>query len=285
MSIAAVLNESHVNEIASKTGEDGVTVRVLEFKELKGSSDPRIAETLFFAQQAGMTLKMVEITLQDASFLLEPGALYFMKGKLQLSTGLNGGLGRSIMRSLMGAESFFINKVTGTGKIYLEPSFGHFILHEIKEERQEVHADRGIFLAGSAGLDVKAEVVKSLSGALLGGEGLFQTKVTGRGIAVMSSPVPESEISIVKLEDETMQVDGDFALMRTTGVSFNVEKSTKTIFGSVASGEGLLNVYKGRGRVWLAPTQGVYERMAMHGLSAINAGAKSRNTGTSTSAN
>jgi len=277
-----MFTDSQVNEIASRVAEDGTTVRVLELKELKGSADPKLAEALFFAQQAGMTLKFVEITLRDGSFQLEPGSLYFMKGNLQLSTGTNGGIARGLMRALLSAETFFINTVRGTGTIYLEPTFGHFLIHDIKEERQELVADRGIFRAGSGGLRVKAEAVRSLTGAVLGGEGLFQTRISGRGIAVMYSPVPAGELVIAKLENETMQVDGDFALMRTAPVSFSVEKSTKSLFGSAMSGEGFLNVYKGTGRVWLAPTQGVYERIADAGLAALAQGGKSRNTGTET---
>ena len=56
--------------------------------------------------------------------------------------------------------------------------------------------------------------------------------------------------------------------MRSASVSFAAERSTKSWIGTAMSGEGLLNVYKGRGRVWLAPTQPIYERMARAGLTA-----------------
>jgi len=34
-----------------------------------------------------------------------------------------------------------------------------------------------------------------------------------------------------------------------------VERSGKTLTGSAASGEGLVNVYRGTGRIWIAPVQ------------------------------
>ena len=39
-------------------------------------------------------------------------------------------------------------------------------------------------------------------------------------------------------------------------LQFTVEKSTKTLFGSGISGEGLVNVYRGTGKVLLAPING-----------------------------
>lgn len=48
-------------------------------------------------------------------------------------------------------------------------------------------------------------------------------------------------------------MDGNFAIAWTNGLQFTVERSTKTLIGSAASGEGLVNVYRGTGRVLLAP--------------------------------
>jgi uncharacterized protein (AIM24 family) len=60
---------------------------------------------------------------------------------------------------------------------------------------------------------------------------------------------------------EKLSVDGNFALVRTASVSFKAEKSAKTLFQSVVSGEGLLQTFTGPGTVWIAPTQAVYEKM------------------------
>ena len=50
--------------------------------------------------------------------------------------------------------------------------------------------------------------------------------------------------------------------MRTTGVEFKAEKSSKTWIATSISGEGLLQTFSGNGRVWIAPTQGVYNNMS-----------------------
>ena len=49
--------------------------------------------------------------------------------------------------------------------------------------------------------------------------------------------------------------------MRTDGVKFSVQKSTKSWIGAGMSGEGLLQTFEGTGRVWLAPTQSIYEHI------------------------
>ena len=67
--------------------------------------------------------------------------------------------------------------------------------------------------------------------------------------------VPESEIVSYELTNgEELKVDGNFAIARTSGVSFSVTKSDKSLLGSAINGEGFLNTFKGEGTVWLAPT-------------------------------
>ena len=49
-------------------------------------------------------------------------------------------------------------------------------------------------------------------------------------------------------------MDGNYANAWTPGLQFTVERSGKSLLGSAASGEGLVNVYRGVGRVLLTPT-------------------------------
>ena len=55
-----------------------------------------------------------------------------------------------------------------------------------------------------------------------------------------------------------LRVDGNFAVLRSASLQFTVERSAKSLLGSAVSGEGLVNVYRGTGSVWLAPTIKVY---------------------------
>ena len=49
------------------------------------------------------------------------------------------------------------------------------------------------------------------------------------------------------------QVDGNMAIAWSGSLNFTVERSGKSLIGSAASGEGLVNVYRGTGKVLLAP--------------------------------
>lgn len=243
-------------------------VEVIEYENLIGSSDARAAERLFFVQQAGMTLKMVRVTLRDSRLRIEPGALYYMEGDLQMEASTGGGLLKGLARKAFSGESLFVNEIVGTGVIYLEPTFGHFMLVEVNDD--EFTVDKSLFYAGTSGLDISATAQKNVSSALFGGEGLFQTKIAGSGVAIIYSPVPRKEIQAFTLNDSKLSVDGNFALMRTSGVTFKAEKSSKSWVATSVSGEGLLQTFSGTGTVWVAPTQGVYEKLATpNGLMAL----------------
>jgi len=245
--------------IDSKETSDAV-VEVLEYSKLVGSSDARAAERLFFVQEAGMTLKKVRIKLKNSKVRVEPGALYYMHGKLEIKASTGGGIMKGLTRKAFSGESFFVNEIHGGGDIYLEPTFGHFMLAQVGD--QELIVDKSLFYAGTSGLDISAVMQKNVSSAAFGGEGLFQTKIKGQGIAVLYSPVPRSEIQEFSLNNSKLSVDGNFAMMRTSGVDFRAEKSSKSWVATSVSGEGLLQTFTGTGKVWIAPTQGVYEKLA-----------------------
>jgi uncharacterized protein (AIM24 family) len=248
----------------------GARFRVLQQKELKGSSDVRSAEQLFFLQSAGMRMKMVQVSLNKGRIRNEPGALYFMRGTLEMKSSTGGGLMRGMSRKLLSGESLFVNEIHGSGEVFLEPTFGHFLLVEI--DNDEVIVDKSMFYAGSGSLDISAAAQRNVSSAALGGEGLFQTRIRGSGVAFLFSPVPQSELQVIELNNETLQVDGTFALLRTGDITFSVEKSSKSWLATSVSGVGLLQTFRGTGQVWLAPTQGVYDRLATPGGLAALAG-------------
>ena len=255
--------EKDIFEIIDATeAEDGAKVEVLQFANLADSADVRTAENLFFANQSGMRLKMIRITLRDSRARVEPGAMYYMKGRLEMKASSGGGFLKGLSRKMLSGESYFVNEIHGSGEIYLEPTFGHFLLHRVEKNERALVVDKGLFFAGTSGLDISAAVQKNVSSALLGGEGLFQTQIKGQGIAVLYSPVPSSEISKLNLNDEKLSIDGNFALMRTEGINFRAEKSSKSWISTSVSGEGLLQTFEGTGTVWVAPTQGVYEKLA-----------------------
>lgn len=241
---------------------DGTVVEVLQFKQLAGSADIRVAKNLYFAEHSGMRLKMVRISLINSHARIEPGALYYMKGNLEMKASSGGGVMKGLTRKMLSGETFFVNEIHGSGEIYLEPTFGHFFLNRINPEDDAIIVDKGIFYGGTAGLDVGSHMQRNISSALFGGEGVFQTKIQGNGIAILYSPVPVHEIQKFFLQGDKVSVDGNFALLRSESIVFKTEKSSKSWVSTAVSGEGLLQTFTGTGHVWIAPTQGIYEQLS-----------------------
>ena len=259
---------------------DGFRVEVLAYPNLSGARDPQTAANLHFAQQAGIRLKQVRITLQDGEAIVESGALHFHHGRIEMESRIGGvaGLGKAMMNKFVTKEAAVMPRYRGVGQVYLEPSFSHFLIYRLHGE--ELIADKGMFYCGEGTLDVGSALQKNVSSAIFGGEGFFQTRIRGTGICVLESPVPADEVVKIDLKNETLQVDGNFALMRTGQIDFSVEKSTRSLLGTLTSGEGLLQTFRGTGSVWLAPTQAVYQRLQAGGMSTLGAATRGSNTAT-----
>jgi uncharacterized protein (AIM24 family) len=63
----------------------------------------------------------------------------------------------------------------------------------------------------------------------------------------------QGPVETVQLQGDRLVVDGNFAIARTGALNYRVEKATKSLMGSVTSGELLVNVFEGTGTVLLAP--------------------------------
>jgi uncharacterized protein (AIM24 family) len=144
-------------------------------------------------------------------------------------------------------ENIFRPTYTGTGELYLTPSLSGY--HILDVAGREWILDSGAYWASEGSIEVSVERNKLLTG-LVGGEGLFQTKVKGQGQVVM---VAQGPVETVQLQGDRLVVDGNFAIARTGAIDYRVEKATKSLVGSVTSGELLVNVFEGTGTVLLAP--------------------------------
>ena len=97
--------------------------------------------------------------------------------------------------------------------------------------------------------------IRDRSSAVAGKEGLFNLCLSGSGIAILESPVPRDELIEFNLQDDEVKIDGNMAIAWSNSLKFTVERSSKSLMGSAVSGEGLVNVYRGTGRILMAPTE------------------------------
>lgn len=233
--------------------------QVLEYENLDGAIDVETAFGLNIIRESGVKLKQIRIIIDDSSVKIEPGALSYMKGNIEIKSKSGGiiGFGKKIISSKLTGETAFKPVYSGTGEIFLEPSFGNFALVELEDD--EIIVSDNMFYACEECLEVNAAIQRNVSAAFLGNEGLYQTRIEGSGIVVLKVPVPESEIFKCILINDTLTVDGNFAILRTGNIEFSVEKSSKSIIGTAVSKEGMVSVYRGTGEVWLVPTRNVYK--------------------------
>ncbi len=267
MGISAIGTRKNVSVIDT-TEYEGMKIEVLEYNKLQGSTDTSAAMDMYFMEQQNIKARQVAIYLNNDKVKVEPGAMSYFKGNLEMVSGVTPGklIGKMFSAAVTG-ESVAQPEYKGTGMVVLEPSFNHFLVLKIDGE---VIVDKGMFYCAQGGVQVKPVSVKTISSAFAGGEGIFQISLKGKGIVVLESRVPISEIDEIHLDNETLKVDGNFAILRSGNINFTVERSAKTLIGSAVSGEGLVNVYRGTGTVWLAPTIKVYDAINKSRALGIN---------------
>lgn len=264
-----------------KTSRDGgLSVEVLQYDNLLGSNNMYASESIFFMSKQNIKAKQIAIYIRNNGIKIEPGAMSYFQGPLEMVSGVTMGnaLGRMVKGALTG-EKMAMPEYKGSGILVLEPSFKHFIIAEL-EPGETIITDKGMFYCAQSSVQVNPIMNTQVSGALLGGEGIFQTALTGPGLIVMESPVPMCEINIQKLNNDILRVDGNFALLRTGNIQFTVERSARTLMGSAMSGEGLVNVFRGTGEVWIAPTLKIYEALSVARSMGGNIAAVDMNTST-----
>ena len=161
----------------------------------------------------------------------------------------------------------------------MEPTYKYIILQDVEKwGAAGMTIEDGMFLACDANVKQKVVTRKNVSSTVLGGEGFFNLGLQGHGVVALESNVPEEELIEIVLENDELKIDGNLAVCWSSDLDFTVERSTKSLVGSAVSGEGLVNVYRGTGRVLMcpvAPTSSLFE--ATNTISA-KAAAKNSNT-------
>ena len=218
---------------------------------------PQNAMEAFYASQMNVRKRQVVCDVSKANVTIQSGAMQWMVGEVRATTGLKGVgdfLGKDVRGSVTG-ESAIKPEYTGSGTLVLEPTYKHILLIDVGKWNRSIVLDDGLFLACESTLKHKAVMRSNFSSAVAGNEGLFNLGIQGNGIVCLESPCPKEELVEITLENDILKVDGNFAIAWSGSLDFTVERSGKSLIGSAASGEGLVNVYKGTGKVLLAPVR------------------------------
>lgn len=218
-----------------------------------GSSD---AINKYFEASMNVRKKQVIANLNGNGITVQSGAMQWIAGNINASTNIKGvgDFAKKLIGSKVTGESAVKPLYSGVGTIVLEPTYKHILFEDVATWGGLVIED-SLFLACEDTVDTKVVARSNLSSAALGGEGLFNACLVGHGIAVLESPVPRDELIVMELTDENdvVKIDGNMAIAWSQSLQFTVERTTKTLIGSAASGEGLVNVYRGVGKILMAP--------------------------------
>lgn len=223
-------------------------------RDLSVSSTDAISA--YYMQEMNVRRRQVLCMLNGNSVKVQAGAMQWTAGNVQMSSGVKG-VGDFFGKALKGAatgETLSKPVYQGQGYLMLEPTFKHIILEDVSEWGAGIVLDDGLFLACDDTVQEQVIHRTNVSSAILGGEGLFNLSLSGKGIAALESPVAKEELIEIVLDNDEVKIDGNMAIAWSSTLKFTVEKSSKSLLGSAVSGEGFVNVYRGTGKILLAPT-------------------------------
>lgn len=229
---------------------------VLEYKrDLSVMPDNAMEE--YFAAEMSVRRRQLVCDVGMCPITTQAGAMQWMVGEIQQTTGIRG-VGdylRKTVRAGVTKESIVKPEYQGKGFLVLEPTYKHIILVDMDDWNGAMQVEDGMFYACDSRIQQQAVARTSVSSAIAGGEGLFNLQLSGRGIVALESWVPKEELVSIELDNDTLKIDGPMAIAWSSSLQFTVERSGKTLIGSAMSGEGLVNVYRGTGRVLMAPVR------------------------------
>jgi len=191
----------------------------------------------------------VDAHLDDETIRAEAGALSYYSGDIEIRSGLLPSP-RKVLRSLLAEEAVYRPTYTGTGVVTLESSLGGFHILELRDDSWIL--EPGTYWASEGAVDLGFFRERFLT-ALWGGEGLIylQTKVSGSGKVVVTTRGPVEELSLEAGEE--LAAEGRYVICREARVAFTIRRATKNWLGRFTSGEGLVRVYQGPGKILLNP--------------------------------
>ena len=176
MQYNAIGTRKNIRIIGSETF-GGMKVDILQYDELRGMNNTSMAQKLWFMEQENMKVKQIVVYLENDGCKLEPGAMSYFQGNLEMVSGMT--LGNAVGKFFSGAvtgERAAQPEYKGTGMVVLEPSFKYFILLTL-DPGESIIVDKGMFYCAQSSVTVRPIMNRNVSSALLGGEGIFQQEL------------------------------------------------------------------------------------------------------------
>ncbi len=182
------------------------------------------------------------------SFRAEPGAMVSMSPVIEIQAKAAGKGLFGTLKAAVGGESLFASLYTaesGNGELVLAPPVpGDVIRMDLSN--QTILAQGGAYMAGSPDFELSTQ--GSLK-AMISGEGLFLSKISGSGALFLNTygAYYEKKLS----PGESYLVDTGHIVAFEESIQYKIKKAAKGLFSTLASGEGLVCEYHGPGKIWV----------------------------------
>src|SRR4030042_544999 len=188
---------------------------------------------------------MANVKLEGSEKItVEAGSMVAMSKDVQVETKMKGGLLKSLARSVLGGESFFINTYqagSGGGEIDLAPTLPVDVFTmDISNEAFLVQS--GSFLASSEA--VETDTKWGGAKTFFGGEGLIMLRCSGSGTLILSSYGAIHELNLK--EGESFTIDTGHLVAFSEEMGFKV-RGIGGFKETILGGEGLVGDMTGPG--------------------------------------
>lgn len=181
----------------------------------------------------------------------ESGAMVASSPTIDIESKMEGGFLGALSRKLLTGEKFFfqtLRATRGAGEVLLAPTVpGEIVLLELDGVNEYLVQKDG-FLAGAESIKIDRQM-QSLSRGLLGGEGFFLLKMSGKGTLILNSFGAIHKIELKP--DQEYVVDNSHLVAWSSTTTYNIERAASGWVASFTSGEGFVCRFRGPGVVYI----------------------------------
>jgi uncharacterized protein (TIGR00266 family) len=220
---------------------------------------PPAAASIAHAITHGPSFAMLRADLAPGQVLVaEAGAMVARHSSVAMEVKMNAGksagffakiwaLMIAIVRKVVGGETFFVNHFSSAqgGSVWVAPTMSGQISHRRLSPGERLVLSSGAYVASAGDIDIKMKFggLKSI----LAKEGAFMLEISGNGDLWFTSYGGIQAIDI----DGPYMVDNGHLVGYEGQLTMNIKSAGGGLLGFMASGEGLVCEFSGRGRIYI----------------------------------
>ncbi|HTL62891.1 MAG TPA: TIGR00266 family protein [Nitrospira sp.] len=195
---------------------------------------------------------MVRVELAGGETIkAESGAMVASSPTIDVESKMEGGFLGALSRKFLSGEKFFfqtLRATRGPGEVLLAPTVpGEIVMLEL-DGVNEYMVQKDGFLAGAEAIKLDSQM-QSFTRGLLGGEGFFILRASGKGTLLLNSFGAIHKIEL--RPDQEYIVDNSHLVAWSGTTSYNIERAASGWVASFTSGEGFVCRFRGPGVVYI----------------------------------